>query len=178
LSSIESRQSAPRIVATVSDHNQWLAAIRRRIQELGISYEVAGDLAGLHSNYLAKIISDPPPKRASPFTMFLVAQALGLDMQLVENRELIEKLKGRWTKRKLTKIKKPMPADSMHKMEIPIDTLRRRARAGGYARAQYLSRERLSEFGRMAAGARWSKKQCRDRKSQDPASPNHQAPAS
>jgi hypothetical protein len=93
--------------------------------------------------------------------MFLVAQALGLDTQLVENQELIEKLKGRWTKRKLTKTKKILPADSMYKMEIPIDTLRRRARAGGYARARCLSRERLSEIGRAAAAARWSKSDAR-----------------
>jgi hypothetical protein len=173
LSGIESRLSAPHVVATVSDHNQLLEAIRRRIQELGLSYEVVNDLAGLQENYLTKVISNPPPKRMSPFTQFLILQALGLRIKQEEDPELIEKLRGRWTKRKLTKTKKILPADSMHKMEIPIDTLRRRARAGGYARARCVSSERLSEIGRAAAMARWSKKQCRDRNRKPRSGPAH-----
>jgi hypothetical protein len=169
------RFSAPHVdlpYAVLGDHNQLLAAIRRRIEELGLSHETVEYLAGLQSGYLSKVIANPPPKRMSPFTQFLILQALGLDMQLVESPQLIEKLKGRWTKRKLTRPKKKILAEStLIKVEIPIDTLRRRARAGGYARAQYLSRERLSEIGRAAAMARWSKKQCRDRQPQAPASP-------
>jgi hypothetical protein len=94
VSNYSDRTLAPRLsepFAVVSDHNQWLAAIRRRIADLNLSYETVNDLAGLQGNYLSKIIGDPPQKTR---TMFLVAQALGLDTQLVENQELIEKLKG------------------------------------------------------------------------------------
>jgi hypothetical protein len=149
------RFSAPRIVATCNDHNGLLEAIRRRIAELGVSYETVNELAGLPGNYLTKIISDPPPKRMSPFAMFLVTQALGLDVQLVENQQLIEKLSKRWTKRKLRRPTTRVPDNGTHvyKYEVTPDLMRRRGRLGGYARAQYLSRERLSEIGRAAAMA-------------------------
>jgi cold shock protein len=69
MSSLSDRLSA-RIVATVSDHNQLLAAIRLRIEELGLSHETVEHLAGLQSGYLSKVIADPPPERMSPFTQF------------------------------------------------------------------------------------------------------------
>jgi hypothetical protein len=177
LSGIEDRLLAPRIVATVSDHNQMLVAIRRRIEELELSHETVEFLAGLQSGYLTKVIADPPPKRMSPFTQFLILQAFGLNVQLVENPQLIEKLKGRWTTRKLRKsMRTAVSIDRV--IHLPPDFMRRISRMGCEARMQKLTPARRSELARHAATARWSKKQCPDRQSQVPASPNHQAPVS
>ena len=174
MSNFADRTTAPRLsepFAVVADHNQLLAAIRRRVEELELSYEVVEHLAGLQSGYLAKIIGNPPIKRASPFTSFLILQALGLRVKLEKDPELIEKLSKRWTKRKLPKSKKSIPDAGTYKYEVTPDLMRRRGRLGGYARAAKLSRERLSEIGRAAVNDRWSKKQCRDRQAQGPASP-------
>jgi hypothetical protein len=140
--------------AVVADHNQLLEAIRRRIQELGLSYEVVNDLAGLQQNYLTKVISNPPPKRMSPFTQFLILQALGLRVRLEEDPELIEKLKGRWSKRKLRKsMRTAVSIDRV--IELPPDFMRRISRMGCEARMRKLSPERRSDLARNAASARW-----------------------
>jgi hypothetical protein len=91
MSSLSDRLSAPRVVATVADHNQLLTAIRRRVEELGLSHETVEHLAGLQSGYLSKVIADPPPERMSPFTQFLILGAVGLRVKLEEDPQLIEK---------------------------------------------------------------------------------------
>jgi cold shock CspA family protein len=147
--------------ATVSDHNQLLAAIRQRIGELQLSYETVEYLSGLQSGYLTRVISDPPPKRMCPFTQFLILQALGLRVRLEEDPELIEKLRGRWTKRKLRKSVRT--AMSMNRViELTPDFMRRISRMGCEARMRKLSPERRSELARNAAVARW--RQARERK--------------
>jgi hypothetical protein len=104
LSNLEDRLSAPRVpIATVSDHNQLLEAIRRRIEALKLNHETVEYLAGLQSGYLSKIIANPPPKRVGPFTYFLILQALGLDMEFVENPQTMERLKSRYEKQKLAR---------------------------------------------------------------------------
>jgi hypothetical protein len=159
VSNFADRMTAPRLsepFAVVQDHNQWLAAIRRHIQELDLSFETVCDGSGIQSNYLTKILSDPPPKRASPFTMFLIAQFLGLSTQLVESPQLVEMYSKRWTKRKA---RRPVPtAVSMNRViELPPDFMRRISKMGCEARMRKLSPERRSEIGRAAASARWQR---------------------
>lgn len=150
------RFSAPRIVAVIGDHNGLLEAIRRRIEELNLSHETVEHLAGLQSGYLSKVIADPPPKRMSPFTQFLILQALGLRVRLEEDPELIEKIRGRWSKRKLRKSMRT--AVSMDRViHLPPDFMRRISRMGCEARMRKLSPERRSALARHAAMARWRK---------------------
>jgi hypothetical protein len=152
-----SASSADLVYAVVDDHNQLLAAIRRRIEELDVSHETVEHLAGLQSGYLSKVIADPPPKRMSPFTQFLILQALGLRVKLEEDQQLIEKLRSRWSKRKLRKSMRT--AVSMDRViYLPPDFMRRISRMGCEARMQKLTAVRRSELARNAAKARWSKK--------------------
>jgi hypothetical protein len=155
-----SASSADLVYAVVDDHNQLLVAIRRRIAELNVSHETVEYLAGLQSGYLSKVIADPPPKRMSPFTQFLILQALGLRVRLEEDPQLIEKLKGRWSKRKLRKSMRT--AVSMDRViHLPPDFMRRISRMGCEARMRKLSPERRSALARQAAMARWSKSKAR-----------------
>jgi hypothetical protein len=159
VSNLEDRLSA-RVVATVSDHNELLAAIRRRIEELELSHETVEYLAGLQSGYLSKVIADPPPKRTSPFTQFLILQALGLRVKLEEDPQLIEKIRQRWSKRKLRKsMRTAVSIDRV--IELPPDFMRRISRMGCEARMRKLTAARRSELARHAAMARWSKSNAR-----------------
>jgi hypothetical protein len=160
-----SASSADLVYAVVDDHNKLLAAIRRRIEELDLSHETVEHLAGLRSGYLSKVIADPPPKRMSPFTQFLILQALGLRVKLEEDQQLIEKLKGRWSKRKLRK--SMHTAVSMDRViHLPPDFMRRISRMGCEARMRKLSPERRSAIARNAASARW--RQHREARPQTP----------
>jgi hypothetical protein len=168
LSNLAGRLSAPPadfVYAVVDDHNKLLAAIRRRIEQLGLSHETVEHLAGLQSGYLSKVIADPPPKRMSPFTQFLILQALGLRVKLEEDQQLIEKIRGRWSKRKLRKSMRT--AVSMDRViHLPPDFMRRISRMGCEARMRKLSPERRSALARHAASARW--RQHREARPQTP----------
>jgi hypothetical protein len=157
VSDLESRLSALRalpVFATVSDHNQLLAAIRRRVDELEINLATLEDIAGLQPNYATKVLGDPPPKRACPFTTFLMLQALGLDVQLVENRQAMERLRPRYAKRKL----KRKIRTAMRMVELPPDFYKRISGLAADARRRKISPERRSELARVAAEARWRRR--------------------
>jgi hypothetical protein len=155
--------------AVVDDHNKLLAAIRRRIAELDVSYETVEYLSGIQSGYLSKITAEPPPKRVCPFTWFVVLRALGLRVRLEEDSDLVEKLRPRWTKRKLTK-KAKLAAPSI--IELTPDFMRSIARRGGYARAQKLDGARRSAIASAGGKARWSKRETPTANPQAGASPS------
>jgi len=153
MSGWDDRSQAPRlsaVFATVNDHNALLAATRRRVDELELPHQIVEDLAGLQSGYLSKVLADPPPKRMGAFTSFLILQALGLDMQLVENPQAMERLRPRFEKRKLRR--KIRPAGRI--VELTPDFYKRISRMGNEARRK-LPPEKLSEIGRTAVNARW-----------------------
>jgi hypothetical protein len=81
--------------------------------------------------------------------------------------DFAERMAHRLERRRLSK--KQVRTKARRK-ELSPDVLAHRSRLGGIARGQKLSAERLSEIGRNAVNARWSKKQCRDRQSQATAS--------
>jgi hypothetical protein len=103
-------------------------------------------------NYLTKVIAEPPPKRMGAFAWFLILGALGLDMQLVENPQAMERLRPRLTKRK-SKRKSVHPAGRI--VELTADFYKRISRMGNEARSRKLTPERRSELARVAAEARW-----------------------
>ena len=149
MSSLSDRLTAPRVVATVGDHNQLLDVIRRRVEELNVSHEVVEAIAGLQSGYLSKVLADPPPKRMGPFTWFLILGALGLDVQLAENQQAMERLRPRLEKRKLVR-KRIRAKEGI--IELTPDFRHRRSQLGGLARAKLPN---ISEINRRAALARW-----------------------
>lgn len=153
MSTFEDRLSAPRIpIATVSDHNALLEAIRQRVAELDVSYDVIESIAGIQSGCPSKVIANPPPKRIGPFTYFLILQALGCELQMVENPQEMERLRSRLSKRKLRRTR-VRPAASI--IELAPDFYARISRMGNAARNTKLSPERRSELARNAALARW-----------------------
>jgi hypothetical protein len=62
----------------VSTYQDMIAVIRARIEELDVTYSFVDDAAGLQDGYTAKLLTNPPMRRASPYTQFLIYQALGL----------------------------------------------------------------------------------------------------
>jgi hypothetical protein len=138
--------------ATVADHNQMLLALRRRVDEWGTTLESLEIEAGLQSGYAAKLLSKNPIRRASPFIIFLMAEALGLQITLTESPNA-ERMKQRHSQRRIAK-SKPAAAGIPKVIELPPDFMRRIARAGGRARAALPN---ASELNRQAALARWRK---------------------
>jgi hypothetical protein len=138
--------------ATIGHSDALLAAIRKRIDELQITYETLEAISGCQSGYCAKILGRPPAKRVQLYTAFLLIEALGLRVKLEEDPELTERLRHRWTKRRLTKAVM-LPAGRIK--EFPPDFYRYISRLGNEARSRKISPSRRSELARHAAMARW-----------------------
>jgi hypothetical protein len=134
----------------VGDHGQLIAAFRQRIEQLDVSWETVEDIAGLQMGYLSKCLGTPPLKRASPFTIFLIASALGLRLSLTQDPAATEKLKGRWIKRNPRMIRSAVGTPKV--IELTPDHMRRIGRMGGRARAALPN---ASEINRRAALTRW-----------------------
>ena len=113
MSDLESRLAAPRIVR---HSDELLRAIRDRIEQLGTTHASIEMVAGLQQNYLTKITADPPPKRMSLWTAFLILEALGLQVSLSAAPDWAERYGHRLEKRRLVR---KVPSATSHNRVYP-----------------------------------------------------------
>ena len=139
----------------VSHYGELINAIKGRVDEFGITYAVVDDLAGLQDNYFAKLVTTPPMKRMSIFTLFLVLQALGLKMTLNEDAEALERIKARLIKRKHRKAFRMRAAPRM--LQFGPDQLKQMRSRGGSNRAARMTPAERAASARHAATVRWRK---------------------
>jgi hypothetical protein len=147
------------VFAVVDEYRGLARAIRDRIISLNISLETAENLAGIPPGYMAKITSDPPLRRASPYTLLLVLQALSLKVTLTHDPQMAERMQHRYEPRKA---KRPLArcekqASPKQASILTPDFLRTRARLGGIGRAARLSEARRADIARAAAQSRWQR---------------------
>jgi hypothetical protein len=150
----------------VSHYAAFLDAIRARVVQLGITHETLDAIAGLQSGYTSKILSpnkanllpgsrEHPSKRMGPFIMFMVVEALGLEMALHDDAEAMKRIQTRLQQRKVPRVR----ASSTHTYPFCFmpDFVQIRSQRGGHARAAKLSPKQRTESARKAANARWSR---------------------
>jgi hypothetical protein len=134
-----------------------MAAIRKRIDELGLSHETVEAISGAQNGYISKIIGSPcspPAKRVQLYLACILIEALGLEIRLYENPQAMERLARRFEKRKL---KKPAVRTAMRKIELMPDFYRHISGLAADARRRKISPERRSQLASHAATARWRK---------------------
>ena len=78
--------AAGRRLATVSDYDELIAAIRQRVDELQISHAVLEELAGLAGGHFGKIVGASRVKTFGPLSLFLILEALAVNLVLEEIR--------------------------------------------------------------------------------------------
>jgi hypothetical protein len=106
LSNLADRLSAPSpdlAYAVIGDDAELLAAIRQRIDELGITHQTLEAISGVTDGYISKVVGSPPQKRISIYTVLLLIEALGLEVRLFERPDLVERYRHRYVKRKLAR---------------------------------------------------------------------------
>jgi hypothetical protein len=143
---------APRAIGRVEDSESLLRAIRSRVLELGLTHENLDELIGWAGGYSGKLLNSPPTRRLGHFSLFLLLQALGLSLILVEDNAILERLKNR----RIPRQRRPV-LRAPRIICLPPDFLRRIGRLGGLARAKKLSPKRLSQLGRRMNRIRWGK---------------------
>jgi hypothetical protein len=127
VSNLADRLSAPHsdlVYATVPHSDALLAAIRKRIDDLGLSHETVEAVSGCQSGYISKIIGSPcapPVKRVQLYLACLLVESLGLEIRLYENPQAMERLARRFERRKL---KKTAVRTAMRKIELMPDFYR------------------------------------------------------
>lgn len=146
----------PHILGTAQNYTQYLKLVRARVAELGITHETLDAVAGLQSGYASKILCDPPMKNMGPFTMFMVMEALGMQVALLHDGEAYDRVKSRLVRRL-----RPRQLNGAKHTAITIslgpDFLRQIGRKGGRNRGKVLSRRQLKRIAKMGARARWAK---------------------
>jgi len=148
VSSLSDRQSAPRVVR---HSGELIQLIRSRISELETTYSSVEALGDLQSNYLTKIIGDPPSKRIGLYMAFILLESLGLRLSVSIDPTFASRLAHRLEKRRLPR----QASTTRARKDLPPDFRVHRSRKGGRARAQSLSAKQRSQIARNAVNARW-----------------------
>jgi hypothetical protein len=81
----------------IRDHDDLVALVRSRQEELGVACVTVDEVAGLADGHFAKLTCGI--KRFGPISIFLVLEALGLRLRVEENPEAIAKFSSRWKPR-------------------------------------------------------------------------------
>lgn len=144
-----------RALATVTNYDEMIDALRRRMFELGVTNETIDAITGLQSGYVGKLLAPSRIKNLGPLSFGAMLQGLGLKLVVVEDRETTEKMRPRWTQRE-----KALPLQTMVRTNFPKWLFS--SRTGRKRRKDYLktlSKEELSEIGRRRARKRWDKQE-------------------
>jgi hypothetical protein len=142
------------LLATVVDYAGLHSALRKRADDLGISRETLGDIAGTHGGHVNKILADPPQKNAGITTFGLLLQALGLKLLVVEDAEQMEKLKDRLIPRNEAQVRMLNGVEHV-RLVFTRRHMRRLGRKSAAARMRKISPERRKEIAAHAARVRW-----------------------
>lgn len=89
----------PRIIGEARDHDELLAALRRRKEQLELSVETLDHLAGLTARHSQKILGCNPGRGITRITLGPLLGSLGLKVLIVEDDEAIARIAPRWRKR-------------------------------------------------------------------------------
>jgi hypothetical protein len=81
----------------IRDHDDLVALVRRRQDELGVACVTIDQIAGVPDGYFSKLMCGI--KRFGPISIFLVLAALGLRIRIEEDPDAIAKLRRRWLPR-------------------------------------------------------------------------------
>jgi hypothetical protein len=150
-----------RALATVTDYDGIITALRARMAELGVTNETIGAIAGLAGGYVGKILAPSRIKNLGPLSLGLMLQSLALKLIVVEDREAAEKMRPRWAQRK-----KSLPLLPMARTRPRATWLftSRSGRKAAKARAEKLSSAERSAISLNAITVRWQREKERQRK--------------
>jgi hypothetical protein len=142
----------PRIIAEFTDYSSLIVALRTRITELNVPYEVLDEVAGLPVRYVSKILGPSRVRRFSMQSLAPLLGALGIRCAFLEDPETIARFGSRLRQR----MHNTSPLSVVHTPR-PKAFYRKMGRVGGPRSRANMSRRKASELGRKAAQARWSR---------------------
>jgi hypothetical protein len=148
-----------RALATVTDYDGMIAAIRGRMRELGVTNETIDAITGLPSGYVGKLVGEGRIKNLGPMSFGVMLQSLGLKLIVVEDPKTTAKMRPRWMQRE-----KALPLLAMARTRRATWLFTSRSgRKAARARAKKLSPTERHEIGLNAIQARWGRHRMKQR---------------
>lgn len=144
--------AVPTIVATICGPDSLHHALRARAEVVNVSRLELDRHGGFASGYSAKILAPRPLKRLSIESACALANALGCQIVLIEDADLLERI---------TSLSPPRdPGHANHAgavhLTFSLRHLRKIARIGGQNSRKYMSRREAKMLARKASAARWN----------------------
>jgi hypothetical protein len=149
-----------RALATVTDYDEMIGALRARMLELGVTNETIGAIAGFASGYVGKLLAPSRIKNLGPMSFGVMLQSLGLKLIVVEDAKTSAKMRPQWAQRK-----KAAPLVAMARTPPRATWLftSRSGRKAANARAEKLSATERSAIGMNAINERWRREREKER---------------
>jgi len=160
----------PEFTAEIDHYNAYgrlISAFRDRVDQrrLALSSPGVAEVSGLPAFYLNKLLQPNPIRRIGMISLGPLLAVLGLKIILTEDEEAVKRFDDRLPKSKL-------PAGAVMAMLavrcgpgkhqlVSVRQLRKMAPLGGVARSAALSPRRRSQIARIAARARWQKREAK-----------------
>jgi len=148
-----------RALATVTNYDELIEALRARMREINITNATLENIAGLPDGYLAKVVGKGRTKNLGPMSFEMIVQGLGLKLAVFEDHAATEKMRPRWAQRK-----KSLPLLPMARTPPRATWLftSRSGRKAAKARAEKLSPAERSAIGLHAIQVRWERHRLRE----------------
>lgn len=149
---------APRHIATVSNYDELIAALRARADELGVTRETLDAVSGMQTGYCSKLLAPVPIRALGPTSLGPMLGALGLAILVVEDAEALGKISKRIersTKKRSNAGQKMLATKRRRKHRFP-----RGPEFAHIMRSRQLltqSKAKRSRIAKTAAKARWRK---------------------
>jgi hypothetical protein len=143
-----------RVLATVTDYDEMIDALRARMAELGVTNETIGAIAGLAGGYVGKLLAPSRIKKLGVMSFGVMLQSLGLKLLVVEDTKTSAKMRPQWAQRK-----KAAPLVAMARIPPRATWLfsSRSGRKAAKARAEKMSAAARSAIGLHAITVRWQR---------------------
>jgi hypothetical protein len=145
-------------LAVVRDYEQLNAALRARVDQLGISLETLDHLCGFWAGYSSHLLAPKPQgnmRCLGKMSLGSVLGGVGLKIVLVEDRDALAKVRSRLVESDKAQTRKENPRPAGSKRRENVFTVL--GRAGGHARMAVLSAKQRIALSRKANRARWSR---------------------
>lgn len=159
-------------IAEVSGSLGFIAALRKRLADLNMTYATLDAICGFTPGYASKILCEEPadtqanaqtnaPRTTQrwfgPMSFEAVLGGTALKIVLVNDPKQLARIQS---SHHFIARKKPMPISATHPYIVQRKTrenMRQMGQLGGVARAQKLTPQARTDSARKAAKARWSK---------------------
>jgi hypothetical protein len=133
---------------------EMMQAYRDRIRELGLSHATVDAISGLPDGYTSKLMCDPPMKGIGPKARELLNGALGMGFVVAVDQEQVEKVSGRWVKRRRAidkKKQKLLPPSISLSMGNEVPTM---VQITPELQRKLVDRDHMKRIGKMGAKRR------------------------